>query len=215
MRLEDRISANEPLWSSGLEVITPISGRLDPFLPVLPLPFLPPLFGVRFRTPKFPNWPSVPAAYLLVLLTRVRLSWLPGAAEGVLFEDDNEGYDYRSGGYLLTTYEAVSSSGQVTVRVHDTEGSRPRPRRMLAVRLLLEDGVEVAGDGWDGEPVVVALPRPDQLQAMVAAERNQRKTGAPEAARNLASSSNCTAASACNMRGSPKQTGLGMSVLGR
>ncbi|GAQ86902.1 Glucosidase II catalytic (alpha) subunit and related enzymes [Klebsormidium nitens] len=99
-----------------------------------------------------------------------------GAAEGLLFEDENEGYAYRSGGYLLTTYEAVSTSGQVTVRVQKTEGSRARPRRKLAVRLLLEDGVEVTGDGWDGEPVAVALPSPQQLQAMVAAQQNQRKT---------------------------------------
>lgn len=113
-------------------------------------------------------------------------SIIPGKAEGLLFEDDNEGYAYRTGGYLLTTYEAVSTSGQVTVQVRSAEGDRPRPRRPLRVRLLLEDGVEVTADGWDGEAVKITPPAPDQLRTMVAARRSKQTSGAQTAVRDTA-----------------------------
>jgi hypothetical protein len=103
---------------------------------------------------------------------------LAGKAEGILFEDSNDGYDYRTGGYLLTTYEAVSTSGQVTVRVQQTDGNRRRPQRKLSIRLLLEDGAEVKAEGWDGEEVTVALPSQTKLREMVAARRSQDVEGA-------------------------------------
>ncbi|KAM0059677.1 putative alpha-glucosidase [Helianthus debilis subsp. tardiflorus] len=52
-----------------------------------------------------------------------------GKAEGVLFEDDGDGYDYINGGYLLTTYIAELKSSVITVKVSKAEGlwARPNP----------------------------------------------------------------------------------------
>ncbi|PKU60128.1 putative alpha-glucosidase [Dendrobium catenatum] len=61
-------------------------------------------------------------------------------AEGVLFEDDGDGYGYTQGAYLLTYYAAELKSSTVTVRVSQTEGSWKRPNRSLHVFILLGEG---------------------------------------------------------------------------
>lgn len=78
-----------------------------------------------------------------------------GRASGRLYEDAGDGFGYRDGDYLLTTYEAVSSDGAVEVRVSSEEGKRQRPRRELHVELLTEHGL-VCGSGSDGQPLRVA-----------------------------------------------------------
>lgn len=81
-----------------------------------------------------------------------------GHAVGRLYEDDGDGFDYLSGDYLLTTYEAIRVGNHVTVSVASTEGSRPRPARGLHVRLLLGCNREATATGVDGLPVVVSVP---------------------------------------------------------
>lgn len=68
---------------------------------------------------------------------------IAGKAEGDLFEDDGDGYEYTRGGYLLTTYVAERQSSVVTVKVLKTEGSWKRPNRRLHVQLLLGKGAKV------------------------------------------------------------------------
>jgi alpha-glucosidase len=59
-----------------------------------------------------------------------------GRASGSLYEDAGEGFGYRSGDYLLTTYEAVLTDGVVEVSIGGEDGDRPRPDRELHVALL-------------------------------------------------------------------------------
>ncbi len=80
-----------------------------------------------------------------------------GRATGTLYEDSGDGYEYREGDFLLTTYEAVRDGGAVEVRVASEQGDRPRPERAVQVRLLLNDGQEVTAQGRDGEPLTIEL----------------------------------------------------------
>ena len=75
---------------------------------------------------------------------------ITGKAEGVLFEDDGDGYEFTTGGYLLTYYVAELQSSVVSVRVSKTEGSWKRPKRGLHVQLLLGGGAKVCSifKGW-------------------------------------------------------------------
>lgn len=66
-----------------------------------------------------------------------------GKAEGVLFEDDGDGYGYINGDYFLTTYVAELNSAVITVSVSKTEGSWKRPNRRLHVLTLLGEGALV------------------------------------------------------------------------
>ena len=68
---------------------------------------------------------------------------ITGKAEGALFEDDGDGYEFTKGGYLLTHYVAELHSSVVSVRVSKTEGSWKRPKRNLHVQLLLGGGAKV------------------------------------------------------------------------
>lgn len=75
---------------------------------------------------------------------------LIGKAEGILYEDDADGFGFESGNYLLTTYEAQqlpskngTDGGEVVVRVARSEGTWSRPDRKLHVRLLLGHATEV------------------------------------------------------------------------
>lgn len=68
---------------------------------------------------------------------------MTGKAEGFLFEDDGDGYEFTKGNYLLTHYVAELQSSVVTVNVHKTEGSWERPKRRLHIQLLLGGGAMV------------------------------------------------------------------------
>ncbi|KAL3681207.1 hypothetical protein R1sor_024163 [Riccia sorocarpa] len=83
-----------------------------------------------------------------------------GKAEGVLYEDDGESYEYKNGQFLYTRYgaELDLSSSKVVVKVLNSDGSLKRPKRQLKVRLLLANKAELEGEGVDGEEVTVALP---------------------------------------------------------
>jgi alpha-glucosidase len=59
-----------------------------------------------------------------------------GRAEGRLYEDAGDGFGYRDGDYLLTTYEATRENGEVRVRVAREEGKRAEPRRELRIHIL-------------------------------------------------------------------------------
>jgi alpha-glucosidase len=76
-----------------------------------------------------------------------------GQARGTLYEDDGDGFAYRDGRYLLTTYVASRQErGLVTLRVEKSEGAMERPRRPLIVRVVTDVG-SFEGRGIDGEEV--------------------------------------------------------------
>jgi alpha-glucosidase len=80
-----------------------------------------------------------------------------GFAEGRLYEDRGEGFEYREGLYLLTNYEARKSGQSVTVRIREASGHMPRPDRITQVELITDSGV-VRESGKETEGIVVPLP---------------------------------------------------------
>ncbi|MEO0629223.1 MAG: DUF5110 domain-containing protein, partial [Planctomycetota bacterium] len=80
-----------------------------------------------------------------------------GEASGRLYEDAGDGFGYREGDFLLTTYEAERRGDTVTVSVAGTDGDRARPDRGITVRLILNDGQEITANGRDGEPLTIEL----------------------------------------------------------
>ncbi|XP_058103908.1 uncharacterized protein LOC131247949 isoform X2 [Magnolia sinica] len=98
-----------------------------------------------------------------------------GKAEGVLFEDDGDGYGFQHGEYLLTYYVAELQSSVVTVKVSKTEGSWRRPIRRLHVHLLLGGGAKVDAWGTDGEELQIGMPSETEVSNLVATSENQYK----------------------------------------
>ncbi|KAL0327711.1 UNVERIFIED_CONTAM: Alpha-glucosidase 2 [Sesamum angustifolium] len=99
-----------------------------------------------------------------------------GKAEGMLFEDDGDGYEYTNGGYLLTTYVAEKQSSVVTVKVLKAEGSWKRPNRRLQVQLLLGKGAKIDAWGVDGEILQIPMPSESEVSDLVLASEKQLKT---------------------------------------
>ena len=83
-----------------------------------------------------------------------------GTAEGTLYEDAGEGWDYKTGGYLRSMYRATEKDGVVTVRLFSSDGAYPRPEgRRVKVRLLRPGGNEIVAQGTEAEPIRIALGR--------------------------------------------------------
>ncbi|KAF7809386.1 Alpha-glucosidase 2 [Senna tora] len=98
-----------------------------------------------------------------------------GKAEGVLFEDDGDGYEFTKGEYLLTHYVAELQSTTVTVSVYKTQGSWKRPNRRLHIQLLLGGGAMLDTWGMDGEVLQLILPSEDEVSKLVSAGAKQYK----------------------------------------
>ncbi|CAK9152089.1 unnamed protein product, partial [Ilex paraguariensis] len=98
-----------------------------------------------------------------------------GKAEGVLFEDDGDGYDYTKGGYLLTTYAAELQSSVVTLRVSKVEGTWKRPKRRLHIQLLLGKGAVLDAWGTDGGVLQIMMPSENDVSNLVSASEKQHK----------------------------------------
>jgi alpha-glucosidase len=81
-----------------------------------------------------------------------------GIAFGELYEDAGDGFGYKDGDYLLTTYGAERTAQGVRVMVARTEGRRARPDRELIVRVLTPTGV-IEQRGRDGKDVIVPISR--------------------------------------------------------
>ncbi|KAK6129905.1 hypothetical protein DH2020_036299 [Rehmannia glutinosa] len=96
-----------------------------------------------------------------------------GKAEGFLFEDDGDGYEYTRGSYLLTTYIAEQQSSVVTVKVLKTEGSWKRPNRRLHVQLLLGKGAMIDAWGTDGEILQIPMPSESEVSDLVLASEKK------------------------------------------
>jgi alpha-glucosidase len=79
-----------------------------------------------------------------------------GRAQGVLYEDAGEGYEYEEGDYLLTTYVAEQTGDEVLVRIEAEEGDRARPDRTVNVTVVTDDGT-FEGSGSEVAGIAVAL----------------------------------------------------------
>ncbi|XP_058086523.1 uncharacterized protein LOC131233753 [Magnolia sinica] len=96
-----------------------------------------------------------------------------GKGEGVLFEDEGDGYEFNQGGYLLTYYVAEVQSSVVTVKVSKTEGSWKRPTRGLHVHLLIGGGAKLVASGTDGEELKIKMPSEAEVSNLVTTNENQ------------------------------------------
>ncbi len=168
------------LLGEGLLVVAQIQPARDRLV-VLPKP----IEGVEWRAFDFPSFdggrdskdPDQPALYLkpgTILPTGPVMEFVDekpldpvtliinldadGRARGTLYEDAGEGWGYREGDFLQTTYSAARTGDIVRVWVAATEGNRPRPDRALRVRLLHPDGKEIVDTGIDGKRLHIQLP---------------------------------------------------------
>lgn len=80
-----------------------------------------------------------------------------GKATGTLYEDAGEGFGYRKGDYLRTTYIARRSGDAVSVEIAGSRGNMARPDRNLVIRVMLDDGLEAIAYSKDGQTVSVDL----------------------------------------------------------
>jgi len=89
-----------------------------------------------------------------------------GRAEGTLFEDAGEGFGYRDGDYLLTTYAAERENNHVRVWVKHAEGKRRRPLRVAEILVLLDHGRVARTTGVGGDSITVLIGPPRQSPIM-------------------------------------------------
>jgi alpha-glucosidase len=80
-----------------------------------------------------------------------------GQATGTLYEDAGDGWGYRDGEFLLTTYHASLEGNSVTVSITQADGQLRRPARKVIVRVL-SGAKEATADGADGGRISVPLP---------------------------------------------------------
>jgi alpha-glucosidase len=78
-------------------------------------------------------------------------------ASGTLYEDAGEGYAYRKGEYLLSTYTATRTGNTVRVEVQSVEGQRARPSREVVARVVADGIILGEATGRDGEALIVKL----------------------------------------------------------
>ena len=75
-----------------------------------------------------------------------------GKATGTLYEDAGDGWSYKQGDYLLTTYAAEKKGNEITVTVSKSEGKRERPSRKVVVQIA---GTTTTATGTDGQPIKI------------------------------------------------------------
>lgn len=81
-----------------------------------------------------------------------------GNAEGTLYEDAGEGWGFKEGEYLLSTYRATTRrDGSVSITIASSEGDMARYDRPVQVRLITDEG-ELETWGTDGREIVVLRP---------------------------------------------------------
>ena len=79
-----------------------------------------------------------------------------GTAQGRLYEDAGDGFEYTRGDYALTKYRAVRQGDSVLVAVETREGKRKIPDRAIQVRVVTDQGSR-EGHGMESKGVVVSL----------------------------------------------------------
>ena len=85
-----------------------------------------------------------------------------GYAEGALYEDAGEGFGYRQGDYLLTTYAARREDNHLRVWIRHAMGERPRPLRVAEIIVLLDNDDTARATGVGGDSISVLIGPPSQ-----------------------------------------------------
>jgi alpha-glucosidase len=84
-----------------------------------------------------------------------------GTAQGKLYEDAGDGFEYTAGDYALTQYRAVRQGDSVLVGVETRQGKRKIPDRPIQVRIETDDGIREGG-GMESKGVVVSLEKDEE-----------------------------------------------------
>ncbi len=79
-----------------------------------------------------------------------------GKATGTLYEDAGEGFGYKQGEYLLTTYAVEKKGEEITVSVAKSEGKMARPGRAVNF-VIYTGGKMITGSGKDGQTSTLKL----------------------------------------------------------
>ncbi len=79
-----------------------------------------------------------------------------GLAEGWLYEDDGDGFDYLYGDYRLAHYTATQVSNTVIIEVAEIEGQMPTPTRTVNIEVITDTGT-FTGSGPDADTGVIAV----------------------------------------------------------
>ncbi len=79
-----------------------------------------------------------------------------GKATGTLYEDAGEGWGFKKGEYLLTTYTVERKGDEITVATAKSEGKMARPARDVNL-VIYADGKMVTSRGKDGEATSIKL----------------------------------------------------------
>lgn len=83
-----------------------------------------------------------------------------GYAEGWLYEDDGDGFDYQAGDYRRARYEAIQVGNNVAVSVAEVQGNRPVISRNVVVEVVTDTGTYTSSgpDTDNGLIATVVLP---------------------------------------------------------
>lgn len=65
-----------------------------------------------------------------------------GEASGRLYEDAGDGFGYREGDYLLTTFHAKRVGEKTTVSIIEKEGQRPWEKRVVRIQPVISSGMQ-------------------------------------------------------------------------
>ncbi len=78
-----------------------------------------------------------------------------GRARGQLYEDAGDGYGYQEGFFRLTTFEAHTDQGHITIQPDKPFGRMHATDRDVEVIVLLENGETRRGFGREGKPITI------------------------------------------------------------
>ncbi|TVS07348.1 MAG: alpha-glucosidase [Phycisphaerales bacterium] len=86
-----------------------------------------------------------------------------GAAEGLLYEDAGDGFEFRQPeGRRLTRYSAAISNNTLTIEREDIDGEWPREPRTVRVILLTDEGMLTA-DATDAPSIRIDLSNAERI----------------------------------------------------
>lgn len=80
-----------------------------------------------------------------------------GKASGKLYEDEGDGFGYKKGDYLLSTYVAEATATGETIRISKAKGKRSRPARQLIVSVFKSGAWRSTSTGSDGKLLRISL----------------------------------------------------------
>jgi alpha-glucosidase len=68
-----------------------------------------------------------------------------GKAKGSLYEDDGDGYGYKSGQFAVTTFSALSDDGKITVKMKKIDGKMSLKPKTYRIEIYSKNGITETG----------------------------------------------------------------------